>query len=148
ENAVATVQEPLAGLFASTGEPLLDHSAGATLILAQMGADAPTRASALLGVLPETAKTSEKPDRGSATLDTTAVPSLDDLQKRFGVEIVDLVRGTRVLLDLTRRRAKKSEGAGGDDDSSDVDQKEMLRKMLLAMAADLRIVLIRLASRL
>ena len=148
EKAVATVQEPLAGLFASTGEPLLDHSAGATLILAQMGADAPTRASALLGVLPETAKTSEKPDRGSATLDTTAVPSLDDLQKRFGVEIVDLVRGTRVLLDLTRRRAKKSEGAGGDDDSSDVDQKEMLRKMLLAMAADLRIVLIRLASRL
>jgi GTP pyrophosphokinase len=58
-------------------------------------------------------------------------------------EVVRLVQGTRALLRLG------SIAKGASDAAVDaLAQKEMLRKMLLAMAADLRIVLIRLASRL
>jgi len=53
------------------------------------------------------------------------------------------VQGARELLRLSGIASGASEG------SEDAPlQKEMLRKMLLAMAADLRIVLLRLASRL
>jgi GTP pyrophosphokinase len=61
----------------------------------------------------------------------------------FGHEIAQLVRGTHAL---SRLGSLASGASAGALDST--DQKEMLRKMLLAMAADLRIVLIRLASRL
>ncbi|WP_050821277.1 RelA/SpoT family protein, partial [Bordetella pertussis] len=61
----------------------------------------------------------------------------------FGVEVARLVQGARALLRLgiVARHASDSEAESGS-------QKEMQRKMLLAMAADLRIVLMRLASRL
>ncbi|NMK47659.1 bifunctional (p)ppGpp synthetase/guanosine-3',5'-bis(diphosphate) 3'-pyrophosphohydrolase, partial [Achromobacter sp. Bel] len=61
----------------------------------------------------------------------------------FGAEVARLVQGTRALLRLgvVARQASDAEAESGS-------QKEMQRKMLLAMAADLRIVLMRLASRL
>ncbi|MCD0504062.1 RelA/SpoT family protein, partial [Bordetella petrii] len=72
-------------------------------------------------------------------------PSLrnDPVVAEFGAEIARLVQGARALLrlGLVARGASDSEADSGD-------QKEMQRKMLLAMAADLRIVLMRLASRL
>lgn len=129
ERAAEWVRQPLQGLEASTGEPLAQHSAAVVLILAQLGTDAATRASALLTVLPE-------PGGAGASRQ-------DPLQKSFTPEVMTLVQGTRALLRLGRIT-----GSSSDSAASSVDQKEMQRKMLLAMAADLRIVLLRLASRL
>ncbi|CPL05301.1 GTP pyrophosphokinase [Bordetella pertussis] len=67
----------------------------------------------------------------------------DPVASEFGVEVARLVQGARALLRLgiVARHASDSEAESGS-------QKEMQRKMLLAMAADLRIVLMRLGSRL
>ncbi len=129
--AVQWVREPLAGLTASTGEALDGHCAEVVRILADLGTDAETRASALITVLPL-----DKTESAAGTRQ-------DPLRKAFGPEIVSLVQGTRALL-----RLGQLTGQAADATSSGTDQKEMQRKMLLAMAADLRIVLMRLASRL
>ncbi len=129
--AVGWAEEPLAGLLAQTGEPLALHSAGVVRILADLGTDAATRASALITVLPVGADVAG------------AKKSQDALRKDFGSEVVALVQGTRALL-----RLGNLAGQANDSATPGSDQKEMQRKMLLAMAADLRIVLLRLASRL
>ncbi|HEX4327445.1 MAG TPA: bifunctional (p)ppGpp synthetase/guanosine-3',5'-bis(diphosphate) 3'-pyrophosphohydrolase [Burkholderiales bacterium] len=77
-----------------------------------------------------------------------AVPQVDEhwrdkIEPAFGAEVAHLVDGlTRLhrLRDVTR--AAVEERGQGDD-----GQIEILRKMLLAMVADVRVVLIRLASR-
>ncbi|CAM5780202.1 bifunctional (p)ppGpp synthetase/guanosine-3',5'-bis(diphosphate) 3'-pyrophosphohydrolase [Castellaniella caeni] len=124
--AVDWVREPLRQAQASTGEPLDSHCAAVTLILCELGSDAQTRAAALLAVQPVPAG---------------EVARTDPLRKAFGPEITTLVQGVRALLRLGEMAGRTEGDAGGD-------QKEMQRKMLLAMAADLRIVLMRLASRL
>jgi GTP pyrophosphokinase len=103
------------------------HALHTALILAEFQADGVSRASALLMALP------------LAKLNQT-----DQLSRDYGKEVSQLVRGALSLVRLTQltRQAQSHEKA---DVAS---QKEMLRKMLLAMAADLRIVLIRLGSRL
>ncbi len=121
----------LAGQSSPTGEASADHAAGVVRILAELRTDASTRAAALLAALPV--------DLAAPT------PALrdDPVAKTFGVELARLMQGSRALLRLgmVARQARDSEADTGA-------QKEMLRKMLLAMAADLRIVLMRLASRL
>ncbi|AUL16659.1 RelA/SpoT family protein [Bordetella bronchiseptica] len=116
---------------ALTGEPLASHAAGAVRILASLHTDQATRVAAVLASLP-------------ADLNAPA-PTLrnDPVASEFGVEVARLVQGARALLRLgiVARHASDSEAESGS-------QKEMQRKMLLAMAADLRIVLMRLASRL
>src|SRR5690606_17852724 len=99
------------------------HAAGTVLILADIGADAEARAAALLTMAPS----AETRHSGS---------DLDALRKAFGPSIATLVQGARSLLRLgTLAGAVATErGPQGQD------QKEMRRKMLLAMAADLRIV--------
>ncbi|TAN30237.1 MAG: bifunctional (p)ppGpp synthetase/guanosine-3',5'-bis(diphosphate) 3'-pyrophosphohydrolase [Castellaniella sp.] len=124
--AVEWVREPLRGAQASTGEPLAAHGAGLVLILQELGTDAITRAAALLAIQP---------------VPVGEVTRADPLHKAFGPEITTLVQGVRALLRL-------GTVAGQVGSTSGADQKEMQRKMLLAMAADLRIVLMRLASRL
>ncbi|WP_057111717.1 RelA/SpoT family protein, partial [Bordetella pertussis] len=107
------------------------HAAGAVRILASLHTDQATRVAAVLASLP-------------ADLNAPA-PTLrnDPVASEFGVEVARLVQGARALLRLgiVARHASDSEAESGS-------QKEMQRKMLLAMAADLRIVLMRLASRL
>ena len=126
--AVQWVRQPLRGVRASTGEPLDTHCASVARILALMHTDAATRTSALLAVLPDEAEAADK--RKSPLL------------KAFGTEVAALVQGTRSLLRLGRIA-----GQSRDESADRPGQKEMQRKMLLAMAADLRIVLLRLASR-
>jgi len=122
--------ESLSGLRAGTGEPLAVHAAGVALILADIGADAEARAAAVLTMLPPEAD--------------PARAGLEQLRKQFGSSVSTLVQGARSLLRLgdIAGTAATERGAHGQD------QKEMRRKMLLAMAADLRIVVLRLASRL
>ncbi|MGN6581622.1 MAG: RelA/SpoT family protein [Bordetella sp.] len=115
---------------ALTGEPLIGHAAGVVRLLAGLQTDASTRAAALLAALPPES--------------LPAVSSRNDpIAAEFGAETAKLLAGSHALLRLNvaARQASDSEAASGD-------QKEMQRKMLLAMAADLRIVLMRLVSRL
>jgi GTP pyrophosphokinase len=114
------------------GETLLAHALGSAQILAAMQADAATRVAALLMFIAEPI--------GAAGVKAHVSNTVAD---RFGPEIAQLVQGTQAL---SRLGSLASGASAGVLDST--DQKEMLRKMLLAMAADLRIVLIRLASRL
>jgi GTP pyrophosphokinase len=119
------------GQTAGTGEPLAVHAQGTARLLASLHTDAPSRVAAVLAALPTDLSTSS-----SALRD-------DPVVQMFGAEIGRLVQGSHALvrLGITTRGAR-------DEASDSSIQKEMLRKMLLAMAADLRIVLMRLASRL
>lgn len=114
------------------GERLIDHALGAANILSAMHADAATRIAALLMVASEVSH--PELNQGSQA---------EAIQEQFGSEISRLVQGTRALFRLGGIASRASDST---DDAP--IQKEMLRKMLLAMAADLRIVLLRLASRL
>src|SRR5690606_1977302 len=122
EEAVQWAQEGLTGRHAGTGEPLTSHAAGVVKILAEIGADPRARPRAILTMLPS--------GNGKGTAD------LERLRKAFGPAVATLVQGTRVLLRLGwfAGTAPAERGPQGQD------QKEMRRKMLLAMAADLRIV--------
>lgn len=112
-------------------EPLIEHCANVARILADMHTDAATRATALLLALP-----------------AHKAAGLDPIGQTFGSEIGKLVQGTRALLKLGDLAREVNGASVHADRAQQNSQKEMLRKMLLAMATDLRIVLIRLASRL
>jgi GTP pyrophosphokinase len=130
--AVQWASQALGDRCTPTGERLIDHALGSASILSGMQADPATRTAALLVSSSEILQ----PDlnRGRHT---------DPIKELFGAEVGRLVQGARELLRLSGIASGASEG------SEDAPlQKEMLRKMLLAMAADLRIVLLRLASRL
>lgn len=85
----------------------------------------------------------------SSTPATTAAKAgrpkndIEAMTRVFGAEVVSLVQGTRALL-----RLGTITGQASDASAHGSEQKEKQRKMLLAMAADLRIVLMRQASRL
>jgi GTP pyrophosphokinase len=132
QRALDWVSPRLAQQVTPGGETFLAHAFGSAQILADMQADAATRVAALLMVTPA-------PDEAM-----TAKSRINDpIAESFSAEVVQLVQGTRAL----SRLGSLASGATSSALDS-IDQKEMLRKMLLAMAADLRIVLIRLASRL
>ena len=108
-------------------QPLWDHCLATSQILAGLQTDVATRMAAVLLALPA------HDGKG-----------LDPISKQFGIDVGKLVQGTRALL----RLGEVTREVSSDRTPDAALQKENLRKMLLAMAADLRIVLIRLASRL
>ncbi len=111
------------GQVRKTGEPYLEHPLNTAMVLAEFHLDAETLAAALLHDVPE--------DCGV---------SLDEIEANFGSQVVKLVDGVTKLNKLTSR-------AQARETKSKV-QAENLRKMLLATAEDLRVVLIKLADRL
>jgi guanosine-3',5'-bis(diphosphate) 3'-pyrophosphohydrolase len=111
------------GQVRKTGEPYLEHPLSTAMILAEFHLDAETLAAALLHDVPE--------DCGV---------SLDEIEAEFGPQVVKLVDGVTKLDKLTSRAQTR-------ETKSNV-QAENLRKMLLATAEDLRVVLIKLADRL
>jgi len=111
--------EPLyAGQRLSTGEAAWAHALGLAAALASVGLDAAGRAAGVLFAAP---KYLEDPER---------------LQAAFGAEVAGLAAGVEKLYQL--RVATRD---------SPTEQNEVLRKMVLGMAEDVRVVLIRLASR-
>jgi len=110
------------GQVRKSGEPYLEHPLQTALILAELQLDASTLAAALLHDVPE----------------NCGIP-ISQLEARFGSEVSKLVDGTTKLgklsLQAPSAAAMKS-------------QAENLRKMLVAMAEDLRVVFIKLADRL
>jgi len=111
--------EPLyAGQVLSTGEPTWSHALGLAANLAAIGLDAPGRAAGVLFAAP---KHLQEPEL---------------LEKHFGSEIAEIAAGVEKLYQL--RVATRD---------TPREQNEVLRKMVLGMVEDVRVVLIRLASR-
>jgi guanosine-3',5'-bis(diphosphate) 3'-pyrophosphohydrolase len=111
------------GQVRKTGEPYLEHPLTTAMILAEFHLDTETLAAALLHDVPE--------DCGV---------SLDEIEANFGPQVVKLVDGVTKLNKLTSRARTR--------ETRSKVQAENLRKMLLATAEDLRVVLIKLADRL
>ena len=112
-----------------TGTPLLQHALGAATILAGMNMDAETIAATILHAVPE---------------------YLDDWQEevsmRLGAGVQILVEGIsrmEQIQQFSEMHAPQDEKKKGDHGR----QLEGLRKMLLAMVEDIRVVLIKLAER-
>ncbi len=112
-----------------TGQDAMAFSAGVVATLAGLKTDADTRIAGMLFEL--------------VALDP---PLAEQIESRFGKEIADMVSGIRQLMRLHEgANFLQTEGKTGNAAAS---QLETLRKMTLAMATDMRVVLVRLASRL
>jgi GTP pyrophosphokinase len=135
DDAVAFVREHAGDARLSTGELLVDHAAGTAAIMCTLNVDPPAvLAAALFGL----------------------TPYLEDpahvIAERFGEEVAHLVADVRKLLRLGTVSLRAAQhvpaDAGREAQAARRAQVEALRKMLLAFAQDIRVVLIRLASRL
>jgi GTP diphosphokinase / guanosine-3',5'-bis(diphosphate) 3'-diphosphatase len=105
-----------------SGEPFIEHPLQTALILVDLQLDATTLAAALLHDVPE----------------NCGVP-IPEIEAKFGPEVAKLVDGATKLGKISLHTP-----AGAHSK----EQAENLRKMLVAMAQDLRVVFIKLADRL
>ncbi|MBJ7310660.1 RelA/SpoT family protein [Rugamonas sp. CCM 8940] len=129
--ALDYASEVYGATVSSHGQSAFDFSVGVASTLAFLRSDAETRIAGLMFEL--------------TLLDPTQVPTIEP---RFGQEVCDLAGGVRQLIRL-RELTVGQHGAGGRGRNAAqlaVAQVETLRKMLLAMASDMRVVLVRLAS--
>jgi guanosine-3',5'-bis(diphosphate) 3'-pyrophosphohydrolase len=106
------------GQTRKSGEPYITHPVAVAGILAELGMDAETIIAAIL----------------HDTLEDTQLTS-EQITTEFGANVTELVDGV-TKLDKVRFRSRQEAAA------------ESFRKMLLAMARDLRVILIKLADRL
>src|SRR5213083_1411756 len=116
--AYAYAAEAHAGQKRVSGEPYITHPAAVAMLIAELGMEAATVAATLLHDVPE---------------DTAR--TVEDIRQQFGDEIGRLVEGVTKLSRLQGQ-------------SRDAHQAENIRKMFLAMADDLRVVVIKLCDRL
>ncbi len=101
-----------------SGEEYIEHPLHVAAILADLDMDADTLAAALLHDVVEDSDV-----------------SLDDIREHFGDHVAELVDGVTKLTQLEARTRVE-------------EQAENLRKMFVAMAKDIRVILIKLADRL
>ena len=126
QRARAFAEPLLAGQPLDTGEDALVHADGVADILEGIGAAPSMRAAAYLVYAGDYL---QKPE--------------EVVSKAFGASYASLVMHTRKLVQIQRAaREAKVDGERG------AQQTERVRKMLLAFSRDLRVVLLRLASRL
>ena len=106
------------GQMRSSGDPYISHPIEVAIILVGLGMDSDT---IIGGILHD-------------VVEDTSI-TLEDIQKQFGGDVADLVDGVTKLANIPySSRAEQ--------------QAENVRKMLLAMAKDVRVVIIKLADRL
>jgi GTP pyrophosphokinase len=108
-----------AGQLRQTGEEYISHPLSVALILSDWGLDQASLEAAILHDLPEMSGI-----------------TIEEIESNFGEDVAKLVEG------VTRVGKVKLRG------SQDLEFLENLRKMFVAMAQDIRVVLIRLADRL
>ncbi len=106
------------GQFRKTGEPYITHPLAVAAMLAEYGLDADTVAAALL----------------HDTVEDTGT-TLEDVERDFGKTVAFLIDGV-TKLDRVRYSTKEDQQAA------------TIRKMVIAMARDVRVLLIKLADRL
>ncbi|MDR9451209.1 MAG: bifunctional (p)ppGpp synthetase/guanosine-3',5'-bis(diphosphate) 3'-pyrophosphohydrolase, partial [Acidimicrobiia bacterium] len=118
QRAYELAQRKHLGQFRKTGEPYITHPLAVTQILADYGLDADTLGAALL----------------HDTVEDTDV-TIEDVEADFGPEVARMIDG---VTKLDRIRFGSREEA----------QAATIRKMVVAMAQDVRVLLIKLADRL
>lgn len=123
--AWAYAERAHAGQMRASGEPYVMHVAAVAQILAELGLDHEAIAAAILHDVVE---------------DTRI--DLEQLTREFGARIAVLVDG------VTKMKVIQEFQPEGPDARRQHAQAESLRKMLLAMAEDVRVVFIKLADRL
>ena len=106
------------GQMRISGEPYISHPVAVTCILAKLHLDVPTLLAALLHDVVEDSEVSK-----------------EELSERFGKQVADLVDGLTKLDKIDLQTAVQA-------------QAENVRKMLLAMSQDVRVILVKLADRL
>ena len=106
------------GQSRSSGEPFIIHPLAVAIILADMGMDPD---SVIAGLIHD-------------VVEDTYVP-IAEVQEQFGKDIADMVDGVTKLGHIAYENKEER-------------QAESLRKMLLAMAKDIRVIIIKLADRL
>ena len=119
------------GQVRRSGEPFIEHPLQTALYLAELRLDANALAAGLLHDVVEDCDV-----------------CLEEIEDEFGKEIAGLVDG---VTKLTQAEVDFEEGKNGfvlRDSDVDLQQAASLRKMLVAMASDVRVVLIKLADRL
>ena len=116
--AFELAEEAHRGQARVTGEPYITHPLAAAQILADIGIDPIAVTAAILHDVPEDSDV-----------------SLVELEEKFGAEVALLVDGVTKLSKFSTH-------------SHEEQQAENIRKMFLAMADDIRVVLIKLADRL
>jgi len=121
EDAYHFASEAHQGQVRKSGEPYLEHPLQTALILAELQLDASSLAAALLHDIPENCR----------------IP-VAEIEAKFGTEISKLVDGTTKLGKVSWQAPKAVTREA---------QAENLKKMLVAMAEDLRVVFIKLADR-
>jgi len=104
-----------------TGEPFVAHADGMVEIVRELRADPDLLAAAYLFGIHDVLRDAD-----------------EWLRARFGTAVAQLVADLRQLMRLSETTRARAQGGG---------QAEGLRKMLLAMVNDVRVVLLRLASR-
>ena len=118
ENAYKFSEKAHSGQFRASGDPYISHPLAVANILAQLHLDSQALSAALLHDVME---------------DTDVTKA--QLSKEFGKPVADLVDGVSKLDRI-------------EFDTHEEAQAESFRKMLLAMARDVRVILIKLADRL
>lgn len=126
EQALELAEELYEGHVLGTGESVRTHALGTALIAASLRLDTESRIAAIL----------------FAVAEYVDAP-FDYLSRQFGRPVAELVNGLRKLNGL-RLLTRMTARATAPEVRA---QTEVLRKMLLAMVADIRVVLLRLASR-
>ncbi|KKW67048.1 guanosine-3',5'-bis(diphosphate) 3'-pyrophosphohydrolase [Lampropedia cohaerens] len=117
ERAFAFAQQAHAGQYRNSGEPYITHPIAVAQLCAQWHLDSPALAAALLHDAMEDCGVSKQ-----------------DIAAQFGQDVADLVDGLTKLDKL-------------EFHSREENQAQSFRKMLLAMAKDVRVILIKLADR-
>jgi GTP pyrophosphokinase len=118
ESAYRVAREAHADQFRKSGEPFIEHPVAVATTLAGLELDSDTISAGLL----------------HDVIEDTDV-TLDDIRGRFGETIAEIIDGVTKLerFEFT---------------SAEEQQAENMRKMLIAMARDVRVILIKLADRL
>ncbi len=118
ERAYKLADEAHRGQLRKSGDPYISHPVSVAIILVGMGMDTDCICAALLHDVVE---------------DTSV--TLELLQKQFGKDVAVMVNGVTKLTNMTLSTKEEQ-------------QAENIRKMLLAMNEDIRVILIKLADRL
>jgi len=127
--ALALAGETYGEAQLGTGEPVFQHAQGMALVATALDLDADVRCAALLFAV------------GDRWQDAN-----ERLKVGFGDTVASLVDGLRRIGSL-RPLTRAAASGGGEGVTEAKAQAEILRKMLLAMVDDIRVVMLRLASR-